>query len=452
MRRRAGGCTLDDVLARGPAGRRALLVPLCALAFACAGAQAAADGTLRADYELMNTRASSCCGAPPLTDIGPGANAFASDSVGGATRPVLAFPLSNGMSAATSGVIPSGSYSVVALFRLDETSGYRRILDLAGATQDTGLYVLSDQLSFYPITTSSGDPAPFAAGRYSQVVLTRDGATRQVVGYVDGEQVISFIDSSDQAIIGTQNSLRLFKDDSAVGGEESAGAVARVQLYDGALTAAEVRALGARTLADLPPPVLGEEVNVQATSGEVLVAIPGSATAGRGSARAAQKGLTFVPLSQARQIPTGSFLDTRRGTVALRTARNRKGRIQSGRFAAGLFQVLQSRKRAAKGLTDLRLKGSAARLKSCRSGNRSAGAARLSRRAIRRLRARARGRYRTRGRRSAATVRGTVWTTTDSCAGTLTKVKRGKVAVRDFRRKKTIVVTAGKSYLARAPE
>jgi hypothetical protein len=38
----------------------------------------------------------------------------------------------------------------------------------------------------------------------------------------------------------------------------------------------------------------------------------------------------------------------------------------------------------------------------------------------------------------------------DRCDGTLTSVKRGKVAVRDFRRKRTIVVGAGKSYLARA--
>ena len=39
---------------------------------------------------------------------------------------------------------------------------------------------------------------------------------------------------------------------------------------------------------------------------------------------------------------------------------------------------------------------------------------------------------------------------TDSCAGTLTKVKRGKVAVRDFRLKKTVILTAGKSYFASA--
>jgi hypothetical protein len=47
-------------------------------------------------------------------------------------------------------------------------------------------------------------------------------------------------------------------------------------------------------------------------------------------------------------------------------------------------------------------------------------------------------------------VRGTVWTVADRCDGTLTTVKRGKVAVRDFRRRKTIVVRAGKRYLARA--
>ena len=133
------------------------------------------------------------------------------------------------------------------------------------------------------------------------------------------------------------------------------------------------------------------------------------------------------------------------------TARNDAGAAQSGQFSAGLFQVLQSRKRSAKGLTELRMKGSAAGFRSSRSGK-AAAPSQLSRRAIRRLRARARGRYRTRGRHSAATVRGTTWTMEDRCDGTLTKVKRGKVAVRDFRLKKTIVVSAGKRYLARAPE
>jgi hypothetical protein len=70
---------------------------------------------------------------------------------------------------------------------------------------------------------------------------------------------------------------------------------------------------------------------------------------------------------------------------------------------------------------------------------------------IRRLRGRGRGRYRTRGRYSAATVRGTDYTVEDRCDGTLTKVRRGVVSVRDFRRRRTVIVRAGRSYLARAP-
>jgi hypothetical protein len=161
-----------------------------------------------------------------------------------------------------------------------------------------------------------------------------------------------------------------------------------------------------------------------------------------------QNGLTFVPLSQVRQIPVGSFLDTRKGAVRLTSASDTKGTTQAGEFSDGLFQVLQSRKRSAKGLTDLVLKG---KLKSCVTRTRGKRArASLSRRALRRLSGNAKGRFRTTGRFSAATVRGTKWTVTDRCDSTLTKVTRGNVAVRDFGRKMTVLVRAGKSYVASA--
>ena len=199
-------------------------------------------------------------------------------------------------------------------------------------------------------------------------------------------------------------------------------------------------------------PVLGRTVTAAVVSGKVFIKVPGTA----GSAHASQKGTDFEPLTAKRSIPVRSILDTTRGTVALRSARNRKGNLQTGQFAEGVFQVLQSRKARAKGLTELRLKGSTADFRRCnaRLARASAGMetaqASLTRRQIRRLRARARGRYRTGGRYSAATVRGTTWTVTDRCDGTLTTVKRGTVAVRDFRLKKTITLRAGKSYLARA--
>jgi hypothetical protein len=409
------------------------------------GAAPAFAATLKADYQLAGTRASSCCGAPALLDLG--ANRFLDEVVDGIRQPVLAFPLSSGV-AIPSGVIPLDSYSIEALFRFDTIDGYKRIFDLSSATADRGLYELNGQLYYWPITGSNSDPPPFAVNRYVRVVLTRDAATGTVVAYADGAPQLTFPDSSGNAIFGPASPIRFFKDDTIIPNEESAGAVARIRVYDGALTAAEVARLSRRTIADLPPPQIGTEVNVQATSGRVLVAVPSRGA----TVRASQKGLRFVPLEQARQIPTGSFLDTRKGTVELRSATGAGVRTQTGKFSAGLFQVLQSRRRKARGLTELRLKGSSFRRCQTRRGGRSgAGAARLSRRTIRRLRGRGRGRFRTRGRHSAATVRGTVWITADRCDGTLTTVKRGRVSVRDFRRKRTVTVRAGRSYLARAP-
>ena len=60
------------------------------------------------------------------------------------------------------------------------------------------------------------------------------------------------------------------------------------------------------------------------------------------------------------------------------------------------------------------------------------------------------GKFRTNGKYSSATVRGTIWLVQDRCDGTLTTVKRGTVSVRDIKRKKTVSVKAGHSYLARA--
>ena len=128
-------------------------------------------------------------------------------------------------------------------------------------------------------------------------------------------------------------------------------------------------------------------------------------------------------------------------------------------FYSGVFQVLQSRRRKSRGLTELRMKGSSfancrrkPRARRATTARRAGGATRrrLSRRTIRRMRANAKGRFRTRGRYSSATVRGTIWTTTDRCDGTLTRVTRGSVTVRDFRRRKDIVVRRGKTYLAKA--
>ena len=175
-------------------------------------------------------------------------------------------------------------------------------------------------------------------------------------------------------------------------------------------------------------PVVGETVTAGVASGKVFI----------------KKGTSFVPLTEDRSIPVGSTLDTRQGTVELSSARDAAGRTQTGKFSAGVFQVLQSRSAKAKGLTELRLKGSAAKFRRCRSTSAAPRPRPLPARDPAPARQRARP-LPHRGRHSAATVRGTVWDVIDRCDGTLTKVRRGKVAVRDFRRKRTIVVARGEA-------
>jgi ferric-dicitrate binding protein FerR (iron transport regulator) len=85
------------------------------------------------------------------------------------------------------------------------------------------------------------------------------------------------------------------------------------------------------------------------------------------------------------------------------------------------------------------------KLAKCKQGEASAAA----RRKKRRLWGDGSGRFRTKGSYSSATVRGTKWLTQDSCAGTLTRVRRGKVAVRDFVKRKTVNLKKGQQYVAR---
>ena len=72
---------------------------------------------------------------------------------------------------------------------------------------------------------------------------------------------------------------------------------------------------------------------------------------------------------------------------------------------------------------------------------------------MRRLWGKGKGNFRTAGRRSTATVRGTWWLVEDRCDGTLTRVKQGRVDVRDLRLRKTVKLRAGERslYLAKAP-
>jgi hypothetical protein len=218
-------------------------------------ADASASGALRADYRFQNTLASSIGAAPALSALGSDTNSFATETVDGSSQTVLAFQAENGVQLApTTGVIPNGTYTLAVLFRFAQLTNraWQRIVDFQNGTSDRGLYVYRGALELYPY--ARGSIATIKAEEYVLVVLTRDSAGT-VTGYVDGTRQFAYDDSSaDAAVIDTSNTLRFFRDNESGGpsGESSAGAVARIELYDEALTAKQVA-----DLSHVPPAATG---------------------------------------------------------------------------------------------------------------------------------------------------------------------------------------------------
>ncbi len=236
----------------------------------------------------------------------------------------------------------------------------------------------------------------------------------------------------------------------------SATSSAAASMNTASTTTSSTTTTTSSTTTPVPPPVLYTSENVAPVNGKVYVELPPGATLSRASAARARvaseslsKGTHFIPLTQARQIPVGSILDTLGGTVAITAATTSKGQYSTGDFTAGVFKLLQAR--GQKGLTDITLMDTLNRNKVCASVGKKASAARnVSNKVLGLLKSTDHGKFSTRGDYSAATVRGTEYSVQDTCAGTLTAVTRGSVVVDYFRRHKNLVVAAGQAFLAKA--
>ena len=183
-------------------------------------------------------------------------------------------------------------------------------------------------------------------------------------------------------------------------------------------------------VAGLPDPVLGVTVNLAPVKPVVKVKTPGSRT--------------FVPLTVPAQVRVGSIIDTRKGRVRMTIADGR-GHLFTSDFYEGMFKILQQKKLGS--VAALQLTGGS--FKGCPRAPKAVIFSRSMKRSVRHLWGKGSGAFRTVGRFSSATVRGTRWLTDDRCNGTLTRVAQGKIAVRDFVRRMTILVKAPKRYLAR---
>jgi len=187
-------------------------------------------------------------------------------------------------------------------------------------------------------------------------------------------------------------------------------------------------------------PVVATTEGVALESGTATVRTPGKTT--------------FAPLRPGL-VADGTEIDTTKGvvrlTIALPVGGTAVARVSLGRF------VVRQRK---DGLVDLRLSGALGGCVPAKRDPGSAGAQAAKKKPPKPPKKRTlrvdheKGKFRTDGKYASAIVRGTDWSTTDDCSakrpGTLVRVRRGAVSVRDFRLRKTILVRAGKSYFARA--
>jgi hypothetical protein len=173
-------------------------------------------------------------------------------------------------------------------------------------------------------------------------------------------------------------------------------------------------------------PTAGKFVGASVVSGTVLIQIPPSNK--------------FVPLRPGDVVPVGSVIDATKGRVRITIALP-NGKLQSTDFYQGIFRVGQ----AKSGLATMSLAGG--NFGVCGKG--AAVQAAKSGKVVRQLWGDGKGKFRTKGRYASATIRGTTWDTIDRCDGTLIKVTRGSVLVRDVKAKKNVVVKAGRSYLAK---
>ncbi len=91
-------------------------------------------------------------------------------------------------------------------------------------------------LNFF--NTATGPSGAFAPNVDATLLLTRNAATKEVVGYVNGVEQFRFLDTSDLAVFagGAANIIKFFIDDDVLPDEASGGVVDRIRIFDGPLT------------------------------------------------------------------------------------------------------------------------------------------------------------------------------------------------------------------------
>ncbi|WP_395375189.1 hypothetical protein [Marinicella sp. W31] len=196
---------------------------------------------LVADYFFESNLNSSLVQAPALNSLASTPQ-YQTTSIDGFNKKALIFNAGEGLVLDTSSLISNDEYTIVMLFSISEIIGYRKLIDFKHRTSDLGLYNNARAIEFYNLERSQ--QTSIQPDTFIQLVISRS-ATGETEIYIDQTLELSLMDSigTGIGIISNNNLLYFFVDDLNTNTEQSAGAVARISIYDTALNLSEVSQL-----------------------------------------------------------------------------------------------------------------------------------------------------------------------------------------------------------------
>jgi hypothetical protein len=211
---------------------------------------AMADAKPTADYQFNGNFKSSVGSAPKLKEVGP-SGAFGKERIHGHKQGVWKWQEGTGLKLEHADNFLAhhgGTYTIVLLVNLDNTDGYRKLIDFKDLHKDAGLYVQDDYLYVYDLEESS---IPYVtASSWFQITMTRDkhgkvkAYAAQVCPPMDiclvGEQLVSVDDPDKDEALGSTRVLHFLMNDRTQSGEETGGIIGRLRLYDSALSRKKV--------------------------------------------------------------------------------------------------------------------------------------------------------------------------------------------------------------------
>ncbi len=198
--------------------------------------QIPAQAEIKADYIFAGSLVGNIAGAPDIEYLGS-APQYEPGQIQGLGVTALQIESGTGLKLDLSQWSICDQYTLVIHGYMDEVVGYKKLIDFRDLSGDPGIYNNNGVLEY--VVGQTAISAEMVTDQYFQLVLTRD-SNDLVNAYLDGELQLSYTDNSTSTSMCLTDNFYLFSDDLATNVENPQGAVARVTIYDHALTAGEV--------------------------------------------------------------------------------------------------------------------------------------------------------------------------------------------------------------------